>query len=443
MSRILILDDDPGIRRTLDIQLRGDGYETVCSTSAEEALEILKDQSVDIALVDLQLPGIDGLEFTRRLRDRHREVEIVIITAHGSIESAVTAMKEGTFDYLTKPFTPQQVRHRLRQIERVRGLQSEVDDLRGRLRPIPGAEAIITTSPKMRHLLELAHTAAATEATILITGESGSGKGLIARYVHTASARKEGPFATVDCTAFQETLLESDLFGHQKGSFTGAITDKSGKVELGAGGTLFLDEIGEIPLALQAKVLRLVEERIYERVGDPTARTLDARIIAATNRDLEAMVKEKTFRTDLFYRLSVIELQIPALRNRLEDIPLLLTHFIGQTNLQHNRRVEDFDEEARNILLAYSWPGNVRELAHVVERAVLLCPGRTIRVEQLPARFTASDVAPGADYFLTLGQMEEEHIRKALSLHLSQEETAALLGIDPSTLWRKRKKYDL
>lgn len=443
MSRILILDDDPGIRRTLDIQLRGDGHETYKAASAENALEILAKHYVDIALVDLQLPGMDGIEFTRKLRDMHRDVEVVIITAHGSIESAVEAMKEGSFDYITKPFTPQQVRHRLRQIERVRGLKSEVDNLRGKLDESFADGEIVTASPEMRHLLELSRTAAETDATVLITGESGTGKGLFARFIHENSARKRGPLVTVDCTAFQETLLESDLFGHRKGAFTGAVSDKVGKVETGAAGTIFLDEVGEIPQALQAKILRLVEERKYERVGDPAERTLDARIIAATNRDLDFMVKEKSFRADLFYRLSVIELHIPPLRNRTEDLEILLAHFIRKSNLQHRRRVDGMDDETMSNLISYPWPGNVRELAHVIERAVLVCPGRVIRMDHLPPRFLPGETAGAADGFSTLSQLEEEHIRKALALNLSQEETANLLGIDPSTLWRKRKKYSV
>ncbi len=443
MSRILILDDDPHIRRTLDIMLKGDGYETLTASSAEQALEILRDQYADIALVDLQLPGMDGIAFTKKLRDTRRDVDVVIITAHGSIDSAVEAMKEGSFDYITKPFTPQQVRHRLKLIERLRGLRSEVETLKEKIEGSSEA-GFITQSPNLRHIIDIAKTAAETDATVLITGESGVGKGLLARLIHGWSSRSGGPFCTVDCTAFHESLLESDLFGHKKGAFTGAAADKTGKVELAAGGTLFLDEIGEISPSIQAKFLRLVEERAFERLGDPAPREIDVRIIAATNQDLFEMVNRKQFRSDLFYRLSVLEIAVPPLRSRPEDVPLLCERFIARYSRRHERVVEGVNEEVERRLVAYTWPGNVRELMHVIERAVLLCPGRTIRMDHLPDRLrdnTAPD-SGGAD-IVTLSELEETHIRRVLSLGLSQEESAARLGIDPSTLWRKRKKYDM
>ena len=444
MSRILVVDDDPHIVRTLEIMLQDDGHEVFAARSGEEALARLDRQSVEIALVDLQLPGMSGTDLLRRLRDAHLDVQTVIITAHGSIESAVEAMKEGAFDYLTKPFSPEQVRHRLRQIERVSRLQSEVDGLKRRVGDLPFKADFATQNPATLHLLEQARNVASSDATVLVTGESGTGKSLLARLIHAASARCNGPFAIVDCTSFQEALLESELFGHKRGAFTGALSDKTGKVETAQGGTLFLDEIGDVPVHLQGKLLRLVADRTFERLGDPAPRHVDARIIAATNRDVQEMVRDHLFREDLFYRLSVVESRLPALRNRTEDVLLLAREFVSAFGKAHGRKVTGWDDEAERALVSYSWPGNGRELAHAMERAVLVTPGKTIRLEHLPDRVKEKPAANAScDGDLTLAQLEERHIRRALSLNLSQEETARRLGIDPSTLWRKSRKYGL
>jgi NtrC-family two-component system response regulator AlgB len=296
----------------------------------------------------------------------------------------------------------------------------------------------------MKHVFELARTVASSDATLLITGESGTGKNLLAQQIHEWSARRDGPFVVADCTSFQESLLESELFGHKRGSFTGAVADQSGKVEAAEKGTLLLDEIGEISLSIQGKLLRLVEERTYERLGDSTPRTMDARIIAATNRDPADMVREGTFREDLFYRLSVVELYIPPLRHRPEDLPPLVDLHLDELGQTHGKSIESVDEEVQRFLFSYAWPGNVRELLHVLERAVLVCPGRTIRLPHLPPRVLAAGGAQGGEEEITpLADLEETHIRNALGRGLTIEETARRLGIDPSTLWRKRKKYGL
>ena len=444
MSKILVVDDDPHIVRTLEIMLRGDGHDVFAAGSGEDALATLDRQGVDIALVDLQLPGMSGTDLLRRLRDAHRDVQAVIITAHGSIETSVEAMKEGAFDDLTKPFSPDQVRHRLQQIERVTRLQREVAGLKRRVGDLPFTADFATQNPATLHLLEVARDVASSDATVLITGESGTGKSVLGRLIHAASGRSGGPFVVVDCTSFQEALLESELFGHKRGAFTGAVSDKTGKVETAQGGTLFLEEIGEVPLHLQGKLLRLVEDRTYERLGDPAPRHVDARIIAATNRDVEEMVRDHLFREDLFYRLSVVDLSLPALRNRPEDVLLLAGDFVSSFGKAHGQRVTGWDDEVERALVTYTWPGNVRELAHAIERAVLLAPGRTIRLEHLPERVKEKDAAKDAsDDHLTLAEVEERHIRRALSLNLSQDDTARRLGVDPSTLWRKRKKYGL
>jgi len=444
MTKILVVDDDPHILRTLEVMLTDDGHEVHCVASAEEALEALEARHFDIGLVDLLLPGVNGIDLLRQMRDRCRDVDVIIITAHGSIETAVEAMKEGAFDYLTKPFLPEQVRHRLAQLQRVQELRLEVDSLRRKLGDERREARFITENVAVRRVLDLARTVAETDATVLITGESGTGKGRLARLIHGWSGRREGPFAVADCAAFHETLLESELFGHKKGAFTSAVADKAGKVDTAGGGTLFLDEIGEMPLELQAKLLRLVEEKTYERLGDPTPRTMDARIIAATNRDLQEMVADKAFRDDLFFRLNMMELALPPLRSRPDDVLPLARHFVSTANAAYQKSVDRLSEEVEQFLQGYSWPGNVRELSHVMERAVLVCSDSEIRMAHLPPRVLTGREAPSAEAdLLPLALLEEQHIRMALSLGLSLDEVARKLGIDPSTLWRKRKKHGI
>ena len=444
MSRILVLDDDPHILRTLEIMLHDDGHQVWGVQNAESALTFLEKESVDIALVDLMLPGMSGLEFLRKLREMYPDTDAIMITAHGSIETAVSAMREGAFDYLTKPFSPDQVRHRIQQAERMQGYRSEVSGLRRLLGQAPWEQDFLTRNEAMRNVLELACKVAESDAPVLITGESGTGKSLLANLIHKNSPRSDGPFAVVDCASFHETLLESELFGHTRGAFTGAVADKPGKVEAAQQGSLFLDEVGEIPLHMQSKLLRLIEERTFERLGDPAARTMDARIIAATNRDIGEMVAEKEFREDLYYRLNVVELAIPPLRNRVEDIPALVQRFLGEFDRAHGRQVQGLAPDVEEFLMRYNWPGNVRELAHVMERAVLICTGDAIAMDHLPARMFADQKRSiDRDGVGTLAEIEETHLRKALSLGFSLEETARMLGIDPSTLWRKRKKFGL
>jgi NtrC-family two-component system response regulator AlgB len=443
--RILVIDDDPRILKTLEIMLSGDGHEVTAAPDAESALEALEHRSVDVAFVDIQLPGIDGVAFLRKLRDQHRDVEAVMITAYGTVDVAVECMKEGAFDFLTKPFQPDQIRLKIRQVEKIRGLREEVTDLKRKLAGPAGLPPFFTRTPAVLHVIEMARTAAETEATVLVMGESGTGKSLLARHIHDWSQRRDGPFTLVDCTSFQETLLESELFGHARGAFTGAVADKTGKVEAAQKGTLFLEEVGDVAPSLQGKLLRLVEDRTFERLGDPAPRSMDARIIAATNHDLDQMVEEGEFRKDLYYRLSVVEITLPALRHRPADILPLAQAFLAEFNRTHERKVEDIEEDVRHALTRYAWPGNVRELSHLVERAVLACPGRSLRREHFPDRLFGSDSGPAQkeDEITPLSILEENQLRKALSLHLSMEETSRRLGINPSTLWRKRKKYGL
>ncbi|MCA9672590.1 MAG: sigma-54-dependent Fis family transcriptional regulator [Myxococcales bacterium] len=388
---------------------------------------------------------MSGIDLLRRMRSSRSEIDVIIITAYGTVETAVEAMREGAFDYVTKPFSPDEVRHRLRQLERVTQLRDEVRRLQQQLgQDDDGESGLVARSTAMQRQLALARTIADTEATVLICGESGTGKTRLARLIHRWSRRGDGPFIVVDCAAFAASLLESELFGHRRGAFTGAVSDKTGRIELAQHGTLFLDEIGELPLELQGKLLRLVEERSYERVGDPRARSMNARIVAATNRDLDAMVAEGRFRQDLYFRLNVVELTLPALRHRVEDIAPLVTRLIARANAKHGRCAESLEPALERFLYRHSWPGNVRELGHAIEHAVLVCSDHTLRLEHLPARLAEAPRLPqGTAALLSLAELEEQHIRAALARNLPLEETARLLGIDPSTLWRKRKKYDL
>jgi NtrC-family two-component system response regulator AlgB len=444
MTGILVVDDDAAIRRALEIQLRGDGHSVRSAASGEAALDLLDDQASTVVLLDLRLPGMSGEETLEQIRTRHPKTHVVIITAHGSIDSAVQAIKAGAYDYLTKPFTPDEVRVRIRHIEELESLRGEVSSMRRRMGELPFGDEFLTQSPETLGVLETGERVAATDATILLSGESGTGKSLLARLIHGASARRDGPFVTVDFGSIHETLLESELFGVRQGAFTGAVRDAAGKVTAAEGGTLFLDEVGELPVHLQSRLLRLVESRTYERVGEARERSADVRIIAATNRDLEEMVSAGDFRSDLFYRLSVVEIALPSLRSRPEDVLLLAGRIFEGLREVHGRTLDGWTEEVGRMLVRYPWPGNVRELAHVIERALLVSSGPTITRADLPERLAKA--APGeteTNGLEPLAVVEERHLRRALARGLPLEKTAELLGIDPSTLWRKRKRYGL
>lgn len=445
MNNILIVDDDPHILRTLEIMLKEDGYNVSVALSGEQAINIIKNHDIDLAFIDLQLPGMNGLDVLKFIKQTGNKCHVIIITAYGSIESAVEAIKDGAFDYLTKPFSPDIVRHRLNQIIKMQSLRTEIIDLKKRLGDLPFKDNFVTENSSMIQVLEAAMQVAKSDSTVLITGESGTGKTLLARLIHENSIRKNSPFIKIDCTSFQENLLESELFGYKKGAFTGAVYNKTGKVELANGGTLFLDEIGEIPVHLQGKIMRLVEEKIYERLGDPVSKRIDIRIIAATNRDLQELIQLKLFRKDLFYRLSVVDLFIPPLRNRPEDILLLTKEFIKYYGKIHNRKICKLEPDVEKAFLRYSWPGNARELANSLERAVILSNSKTIYTQQIPPRIIEclqkSETIKSESS--TLAELEENHIRRVLAMNLSREESARILGIDSSTLWRKRKRYNI
>jgi two-component system, NtrC family, response regulator AlgB len=446
--RILIIDDEPNIRRTLRVALEANGHEVEEASTAAEALAAVEARPADVALVDLRLGQDNGLDLVGPLAEQAPRMAIVMITAHASVDTAVEAMRRGAFDYLPKPFTPADVRAVLERVARDRGLRDRVAGLEEHVRSeVPEAE-LDSPDPAVRRTLDVARRVAATDAAVLLRGENGTGKGVLARAIHAWSKRTDRPFITVSCPSLGAELLESDLFGHVRGAFTGAVRDTGGKVAAAEGGTLFLDEIGDLPLSLQPKLLRFLQERHYERVGETRTRVADVRLVAATNHDLEAAIAGGTFREDLYYRLNVVELTLPPLGARSDRLDLadrLLAFFARQTG----RRLTGFTAEARDALGRHPWPGNLRELRNTIERAAILAEGPEVGLADLPERIGRA--ARGADESasvelggsVSLEQLESEHIRRVISTSPSLDAAARTLGIDPSTLYRKRKQYGL
>lgn len=442
---LLVIDDEPSLRRTLRTALESMGHRVSEATNAAQTLEIVLRQRFDLAFLDLRLGTENGLDLLPRLlyATDHR-LHIVIVTAFASFDSAVEALRKGAFDYLPKPFTPDQIRVVLNRSTLVRGLTNQVAELTERAGSIDSTTELTTLEPKMQQVLDLSFRVAPTEATVLLRGESGTGKGVLARAIHSRSSRTGKPFVTVHCPAIPGELFESELFGHVRGSFTGAVQDRAGRVDSADGGTLFLDEIGDLPLSLQPKLLRLVQDKEFERVGDPTPRTADVRILAATNRDLKAEVNAGRFREDLFYRLNVIEVLVPPLRQRPKDVLPLARSLLHLVSQQAGKGAPQFTAEAEAAIQAYTWPGNVRELRNAIERGLILSPGQEVGLEHLPGQLTgamAQRIEVGAP--VTLEELEAEHIRRIVAASSSLEEAAKILGIDPSTLYRKRQKAKL
>lgn len=444
MKKVLVIDDDKNILTTLRVHLEDIGMEHAAAVTGKEGFEIFKQVKPDIVLLDLKLPDMDGLEVLKEIVAASTKAYVVIITAYATIETAVKAVKMGAFDYLPKPFTPAQITHVLEKIERMHDLESQVELLKEKVKGIVREGDFITRSRKVRAILKAARQVAESNANILISGESGTGKGVLARLIHDWSPRKEGPFVTVDCTVLQENLLESDLFGHVRGAFTGAIRDKAGKLELANGGTVFLDDVADMSPAIQAKFLHFLQYHEFERLGDTKTLHLDVRVIAATNRDLEELVHEKLFREDLFYRLNVVQIFMPPLRERAEDIQLLAEYFLEKFRKENNKHIKGMTEETVEILHSYPWPGNIRELINVIERGSILARHDRLTPEYLPPYLKNYKSREGsAKKLLSLPEIEKAHIREVLLRTGSMEEAAQILGIDPSTLWRKRKKYHL
>jgi NtrC-family two-component system response regulator AlgB len=441
---ILLIDDETSLRRTLRTTLESLGHAVAEAGSGEQARRLLEKQSFEVAFLDLRLGREAGLDLLPALLRQAPRLAVVVITAYASVDSAVEAMRRGAFDYLPKPFTPGQLRLVLDRWSKVHHLQSQVASLKEQVRAAAPEADLQTEEPAMRQALEVAFQVAPTEATVLLRGESGTGKGVLAEAIHERSLRAAGPFVTVHCPSLSAELLESELFGHARGAFTGAVQDTEGKVAAAAGGTLLLDEVGDLPRPLQPKLLRLVQDRCYERVGEARTRSADARILAATNRDLAAEVAAGHFREDLFYRLNVIDIELPPLRQRPRDILPLARHLLRFFARSTGKALTGLTNEAEAALQRHPWPGNVRELRNAIERGVVLTRGAEVDRPHLPAQVGSS---PGPRLELggavTLEAIEAEHIRRVLAASASLEEAAATLGIDPSTLYRKRKRYGL
>jgi NtrC-family two-component system response regulator AlgB len=441
---ILVIDDDASLRRTLRMSLEVLGHLAVEARDGASALDLLGRRPIDVALLDLHLAQEQGLDLLPQLLRVAPGLHVVVVTAYATIETAVEAMRRGAFDYLPKPFTPDQLRVVLQRIAQVRSLQSHVAELEEQVRAVLPEVDLQTSSPKMQEALDVAFKTAASEATILLRGESGTGKGVLARAIHARSPRAARACVTVHCPSLSAELLESELFGHVQGAFTGAVRDTVGKVATAEGGTLLLDEIGDLPLPLQPKLLRLLQDRCYERIGETQTRLGDVRILAATNHNLEAAIAAGRFREDLFYRLNVIEVTVPPLRERPDDILPLAEHLLRFFARQNSKAISGFAGPAREALLRYPWPGNVRELRNAVERGIILASGPLVELSNLPSQIGSGERSFAAvAESLTLEQMEAEHIRRILATTATIEGAAEQLGIDPSTLYRKRKKYGI
>jgi NtrC-family two-component system response regulator AlgB len=440
---ILIVDDEANIRKTLSYCLVDEGHTVIAVSNPADAVAEAKRRFFDMAFVDLKLGEEDGMDLISTLLSNSPWTKLVVITAHATIESAVEAMRRGVSDYIAKPFTPDQVRILTQRIGRIRELETEIVTLKEDIHRMGPEERLQSNNTGMKRVIETARKAASSEAIVLLQGESGTGKSVFARAIHHWSPRAAKPMGVVTCPAVPLDLLESDLFGHAIGAFTGAVRDNPGRIAACEGGTIFLDEIGDMPLSLQSKLLRFIQDKEYERLGESTARKADVRIIAATNADLEMRVAEDRFREDLFYRINVIRLTVPPLRQRPEDIMPLATDFLSYFCRANHKAILGFTEDAVHALINYVWPGNIRELRNVVERAVILGSGDRIGKSDLPDNMVPVSGTPAIGDKVPLSTIEELHIRGVIAATTSLQEAADVLGIDQATLWRRRKIYGI
>ena len=440
---VLVVDDEPSVRDSLASWFRKDGYRVAAAAGGTEALRILGEQRYDIAIVDIKMPGMDGIELLERIGELELDTLVIMLTAFASVESAVRSLKLGAFDYVTKPVDPDELSHLVRRALEQRRLVAENVRLKETIEELHGVDTIVGESPPMKRVLELIQQVAATDATVLIRGESGTGKELIALAIHANSPRRYAPMVPVNCGALPEGLLESELFGHEKGAFTGAQFRRKGKLEMADGGTLFLDEVGTISPRTQVDLLRVLECKEFTRVGGSRAVKVDFRVICATNEDLEEAVQAGRFREDLYYRLNVFDIRCPPLRERRGDVPLLARHFLRKFALQMGKPVEDLSPEALESLQTYDWPGNVRELANAIERAMVVGRPPLLRARDLPfaPRGLVAPATPNSD---SLADVERAHIARVLDRSgWNISHAAEVLGINRTTLYAKIKRYEL
>lgn len=437
--RVLVIDDERNIRLTLTALIESFGHDAQAAATAVEAEAAVQARRFDLALLDLKLGQTSGMVLLPRLLDAAPGMAVVLMTAFASIPTAIEAIRRGARDYLPKPFEPDQIRLLLDEVTRDREVSRRLDDLEQRLAEVPEAD-FATESPAMGAVLDLARRVAPSDASVLLRGESGTGKGVLARFLHAHSQRTDRPFVVVNCPTLSEELLASELFGHVRGAFTGAVKDTPGRVASAEGGTLFLDEIAEIAPSVQARLLRFLQDRQYERLGEARTRAADVRVVAATNRVLEEEVRLGRFREDLLYRLNVIQITLPPLRERREDVVHLATRYLAHFARLQRRRPMTFAADAIARLQSHGWPGNLRELRNVIERAVILAPGDVVDGALVGVGAQRERIEIGDD--VTVEEVEREHILRVLARHGHPEEAARVLGIDPATLWRKRKRWE-
>jgi DNA-binding NtrC family response regulator len=448
--RILVVDDDESLRRVVQFQLEQRGYEVRTASGGAQALHVMHQSPQDLVITDLQMPGLSGLELLNKIRAESPEISVIMVTAFGTVETAVDAMKAGAYDYITKPVNPEELILTIERALAHQQLLEEVRTLRSSLNQKYGFENIIGHSGPLLYVLDMAARAAQANTTVLIHGETGTGKELVAKAIHFNSPRKDMPFVTINCSAIPHDLVESELFGHLKGAFTGATAHKKGKVEMADGGTIFLDEIGDLPLTLQVKLLRLLQQGEIEKLGAPVTLKVDVRIVVATHRNLQRMVENDTFREDLYYRLAVIPLEMPPLRDRAEDIPELVQHFFAQSCRKHGRTYLSMPQALIPYFSHYRWPGNVRELENVVERLVVLAQGAEVVLDDLPGSLRSERLAVAADRIelsplgISLDAIEKDLILWALKRSgWNQTRAAALLDVSRKTLIYRIEKHGI
>jgi two-component system NtrC family response regulator len=450
VKTVLLVDDDESLRRVVEYNLREDGYHVVTAGDGRTGLQRFQESAVDLVLTDVRMPEMDGVELLAHLRAMQPDLPVIVLTAHGTIDSAVEAMKVGAFDYLTKPFSREQLKASVRKALELGALASENRALRQIVRERFSFASMIAGSRAMRDVTDTASRVAASDTTVLLEGESGTGKELLAKAIHVNGSRSRGPFVVVNCAAIPENLLESELFGHRRGAFTGAVADQQGKFESANRGTIFLDEVGELPLLLQVKILRVLQEREVDKVGETRPVKVNVRVIAATNRDLEKMTADGSFREDLYYRLAVVSIRVPPLRERSDDIPLLVDHFLAKHAERLGRPRPSVHKAVYSAFNLYAWPGNIRELENVVERALVLDRDGVLGLDDLPDRLQASGQRIGnlrlelPDEGISLEDVERELLLAALEKNnWNQTRAAAYLRITRSTLLYRMQKFGL